>query len=840
MDTFLEQSLMVAGTLFLIFGFLNSNAQHLNMPTVTFSQQIVAWNDSCVRIDCKIKYTETLKTYVWFQNPMFNETIKEFQGNIVYNSSMENAVNSPFQDRVQYVGKESDDCSILIKQLHREDSGIYQLRMWTNNKKWMSTNKLNLTVSDSGPTFKIEPQVSKTREFQNVQLTCSVNHYCPENHMNLSWTGHTTSKTQTFTAGDLGMKNILTFKASWTDHNKTVTCLLERPAKEVENRSIQLNIEYAPKGVQISPNNSKITIKRGDKLILNCMVESSNPSVHAFKWYNMNTQKANKQSYQVVDPGKYKCEAENTIGKKESNTVEVQVQYPPELVEIKILTGIIKEDENVILECSAKADPPITKHKWYRNRILVSNQIKTYQFNPINEYDSASYVCEVTNALGSRNSSSKELDVQYPPKYPEVVLDPDGRSFIEGKEVTFTCKVNRSNPYIKTITWYRNGNVISISSPVRLTPKYSGKYKCGARNEVGHTFSQEIPITVRYPPEEVKVEISNKGQITEGQKVSLTCTASQCEPKVNGFQWYKDGAHYGKINNVITFENIKWTDSGDYFCEAKHDIKNIRSVPIYINVLYAPCNLSLSVNPSALATENSLVELKCNIKANPMPNNYQWHKNDVPISNEYYKTLRLVNIKLEDEGKYHCTATNNVGTGKSDTVIIDVTYSIYTIAKYSSGAAGLFLLLIVLIVLIIRFTIWNKCKRQTSDDISDSSFFVLKKSHNETPEGGVRQCPSIDISEDQINYASIQFASSDEGDYQVPRKNANSQDINAIYSLVKKPRCSTELNEYENVKSSNNPTNSKEELHYSTITNLPKGGSVHQPDPGVEYAMLKQ
>ncbi|CAH2318641.1 B-cell receptor CD22 isoform X5 [Pelobates cultripes] len=669
MDTFLEQSLMVVGTLSLIFGFLNSNAQYSNMPKVTFSEQIVAWNDSCVRIDCKVIFTETLKTYVWFQNPMFNETITEFQGNIVYNSSMENTVNSPFQDRVQYVGKVSDDCSILIKQLHHEDSGIYQLRMWTNDKKWMSINKLDLTVSDSGPTFKIEPQISKTREFQYVQLTCSVNHYCPENHMNLSWTGHMTSKTQTFTAGVLGMKNILSFQASWTDHNKTVTCLLERPAKEVENRSIQLNVEYAPKGVQISPNNSKITIKRGDKLILNCIVESSNPSVHAFKWYNMNTQKANKQSYQVVDPGKYKCEAENTIGKKESNTVEVQVQYPPG---------------------------------------------------------------------------------------------------------------------------------------------------------------------------EVKVEISNKGQITEGQTVSLTCTASQCEPKVNGFQWYKDGAHYGNLNNVITFKNIKWTDSGDYFCEAKHDIKNIRSVPININVLYAPCNLSLSINPSLPATENSLVELTCNTKANPIPNNYQWYKNDVPISNEYYKTLRLVKIKLEDEGKYHCTATNKVGTGKSDTVIIEVTYSIHTIAKYSSGAAGLLLLLIILIVLIIRFKIWNKCKRQSSDDISDSSFFVLKKSHNETPEGGVRQCPSIDISEDQINYASIQFTSSDEGDYQVPRKNADSQDINAIYSLVKKSRCSTELNEYENVKSSNNPTNNKEELHYSTITNLPKGGSVHQPDPGVEYAMLKQ
>ncbi|XP_053307517.1 B-cell receptor CD22-like [Spea bombifrons] len=788
-------------------------------------------------IPCFIRHPQ-IEKYIWFQNPIYNNTTKEYEGKVVFNSSYESPEN-----RVQRLEEKLDNCTILIRNVQEEDTGTYGLRLWLSNEKWMERN-LSILVSDIGPDFKIEQKDVRLKENQQVTLVCSVNYYCPEYQVNLSWTGITDNDAKAVVSVDtknLQTTNKLTFKPSWKDHNQTIRCILSRPSSEAESRNITLNVEYAPEGVHIWPNNSLLVIRKPEKVTLECRVNSSNPPVKYFRWYETFSRSekllgAKDKTFIIDRAGNFKCEATNDVSKSMSKAISVFVQFPPESVKIIKPPWSINEGDRVILECSAKAIPDPTKYIWYKNEKRDSDHTtKHYNFERITEDHAGSYQCEVYNALGQSKSESLHLDVKYKPKNPEVILDPEGTSFTEGQIVTFLCLTNRSNPPVLKTEWRKNEKVIDISKPLKLAPKDSGSYKCSVENEVGSTVSKSIPITVLYRPNQVTAEIVNSDKIKEGEKISLKCTASPSEPKVSGYAWYKDGDLYPQTSQAIEFQSIKWTDSGDYACEAQHVVGNVKSQTVNVNVQYAPRQVAISVDPSQWVTEHSRVAMTCNAKANPgRPMTYEWYRNNVSL--RMYSgvaTLSIIKIQTAEEGHYYCTAKNQVGIGRSNTVYLRVSYSAFTIGKYTSTGLGV-LLAIILLVLAIRFKIWRKLQRNPTDDISDSSFFVLKKSHNELLDGGVRQSPSVHSSVEHLDYSTIIFQASNERETQGPRKGRNSQDPGVIYSVVRKPH--GEMHEYENVKSANND---QEEIHYSTIVNRAKGGAVRQNDLSVEYATLK-
>ena len=85
-------------------------------------------------------------------------------------------------------------------------------------------------------------------------------------------------------------------------------------------------------------------------------------------------------------------------------------------------------------------------------------------------------------------------------------------------------------------------------------------------------------------------------------------------------------------------------------------------------------------------TKFQTAELECNITADPAANSVQWYKNelpeflDVPLRQEgkYNKpTVNNPNLKIfyaddKDNGYYTCTASNVVGTSRSQMTHLDV------------------------------------------------------------------------------------------------------------------------------------------------------------------------
>ncbi|MEE6481888.1 hypothetical protein FKM82_013049 [Ascaphus truei] len=606
--------------------------------SVEIPSRVVAWTGSCAVIPCTYSVTDlrvdvAIDYYIWYQNPVYSDPEKTWNGKLVYHSLGNTVVDPSFKDRVIHLGVSAKNCTVLLKDLQKEHAGNFSVILWKDEAKWMQTPFMNLEISDSAPDPKIEPMTA-IRELQEAKMTCSIDYYCPHYQVNLTWIGagvkNGTSETiiQKVTTG-FKIMSTLTFYPSWEDHNQTLECVLTEGIEQkqtAENR-IVLNVEYAP-------INIIITKQKGD----------------------------------------------------------------------------IKEGDKLVLKCSARANPQVTHYAWYKDKELCWNQTsEEYTITNIQEYDSGSYECEAYSPLGSSTSQPAVVDVMYLPKYPEVITEKEGDRFIEGNKVKLKCAVNSSNPQVSKTEWYKNKKSIAINKDYidfeSINAADSGEYMCKAINTIGGTSSQSIPIKVLYPPKEANVEVVYDKYIEEGQRILLRCRARQSEPIINGYKWYKDQSPYSRQGAEVTFESITWTDTGHYSCEAWNDINSVKSKDVYVDVQYAPQNVTVFMKPSSWVTENTDVELTCTTKANPDVLEYRWYRSNTNVK-QNTKNVRLDNIKRSEAGEYYCTAQNRIGTKKSDIAQLYVSYSSTTIVKYAAGAGGVCILLIIIIFLVLRFKVW--------------------------------------------------------------------------------------------------------------------------------------
>ncbi|KAE8594331.1 hypothetical protein XENTR_v10019584 [Xenopus tropicalis] len=809
---------------------------------VNFPEQISAWTGSCVLIPCYEKDNRRINNFLWYQNPEYDDDKKQWTRTVVYDNKNTKKVDSHFEGRVKpYVGQGNGACGIVLHNVQEGDSGYYRLRTIDGNDQWMTKKNVSLTVSDSGPELMIRP-VGVGREYQKLTLSCYVHYYCPDYDIKLSWDGDVRGETKTTVPRlEWSVRNKkpimteaeFTFTPTWEDHNKTIQCALTKGDSEVTKTGpVVLNIQYSPKGVRIRPETSPVTISKGEEVALECTAESSNPPIDTYRWYkSANNIVGSNSHYSARESGTYYCEAENTIGRTRSKGVAINVLYAP-TVTLKIPSREIREGSQYTLTCSVDANPQLVNITWYKDYEKILNKNRdTLTFPYIREQESGSYHCEAQNIIGSESSADVYVDVVYAPKNPEVVVEPKKPSFVEGSSLRFSCNVNSSNPGVSQITWYKNEKVMASERKNyiiidTIKEEHHGNYMCKAGNKIGATSSQAVSINVLYPPKGVRV--TPQAQIiTEGDRIRLACSVDKSNPTVTEFRWYKDSALQPHRNKEITFPGIKRTDSGKYTCEARNGIGNVTSQPITLNVQYAPVGVMVSSIPSNLVTEHTKVTLTCTAQAYPNTISYAIYKDGVLL--KYSQSLVLDYIQLSDGGEYYCMATNSIGSGTSRTIDIHVSYGLTSIGKYIGIAVGIFTLLVLLIVA-IHFKIWKMVFRFKADD-SESHFIVMKKTHPELPDNAARQSPPVGSHLDQLNYSIIQFPPQPEGGA-ASRTNPNDQGV--IYSVLQK---TSKAHEYENTTSGTQEENS-DEIHYSTIANLPRGGMVPSRTSEVEYAML--
>uniref|UniRef100_A0A8D0HM40 Ig-like domain-containing protein n=1 Tax=Sphenodon punctatus TaxID=8508 RepID=A0A8D0HM40_SPHPU len=735
--------------------------------------------------------------------------------------------------------------------------------------------------AESPPTPQIRvPQ--KIQESRSASVTCSVPYHCPDYPVNLTWHGlgetpTTSNDNRKLDTSGVETWSVLQFTPTWNDHGKNLTCQLSsQNGMESSQSSVVLDVKYAPKGVQLSvtPNT---TVEEGEKLLLECVIESSNPPVSEYRWYkNMQLiyewqdQSVTFEAHGDEHSGSYHCEAGNGIGGlSSSKTLMIDVHYAPKETKVDMPLEPIREGSTVVLRCRARANPPVSHYMWDKagqHEPLSAQQ--ELRFGKILPNNSGSYRCKAQNPIGTSESSTISLDVQYAPK--DVELSTGNRQPVRDRDtVTLTCSVGRSNPGVTGFVWYKDNNHWYENAKVNLlrflaTSEKAGKYQCVARNTIGSTRSSPITVDVQYAPRKVTVVLEPAGLIREGNAVTLSCRVGEANPKVSDYTWYKAERILDNAKtSVLSLRNVASADSGSYHCAARNSLDTAHSSPTELDVQYGPRHLRVLIHPPGQIIETMTVLLVCEADANPTAELYEWYRKEGMERLAGGRTLTLESIEVEESGEYFCSASNSVSGGKSQPFTVTVHYSNATLLK--QGAMGLGTGILFLLLLGLLFFAAKRWKKRTITYMDKApvvrkrgSFFVKKKPRREEPYSNMvnedpRPFRSLGYlnegSDTSVSYATLQFpprfSEEPAPSARLPRNNQKqivleSQDEAVIYSVVKKPRQPHKgqtKNDYENV------VPGEEELHYSSLVNLaPRPhtpGPDREPEGSVEYAALK-
>ncbi|XP_047212777.1 B-cell receptor CD22 [Girardinichthys multiradiatus] len=672
-------------------------------PFTLINSTLTAMERSCIEIKCNSdKFNVRNEDRYWFWMKDANWTQDTgFVGTIIFSSDeLKHSVSPQFKNRVQYISSPSSGtsiseqmCDILICDLRKTDSGLYQFRFVLGHLKW-ATPPLNLTVQEN-PCILNFSQPPVVTENKTVTLTCSTLISCNSDLQintlkelpSAKQSSHNTNKTINFS-----------FTASWEDDGRVFSCQTQENKDKFLIRNITLTVEYAPKFVTATIG--KESVKEGDTVTLTCSAKGQ-PNVN-FTWFKNDRKIQIGQLFESIfkesDSGSYHCEAQNKWGAAQSDRINIDVLYPP-AVEIQIEKqtqghfSYIK-GHNVTIVCNVNRSHPkhTNRFTWIINGKTVRGGIK-YVFPKVKPEDSGSYQCRASNSVGSGTSASIYLDVLYKPES-EVSISPTDNKVKANSLVKFTCNT-QANP-VPLYSWFSykqsdpsNWTLLGSEQDLKLESvqrKDEGCYICNASNQVGNgNISQPKCIQVIFPPTNVLLSLVSK--VKEGQLVKTICTVesfpfSEFElkrsltsdlstSKVFSFQLANE-------QNVFTHTfNATSTHAGFYTCVASNSEGNNRSTQRKLEVEYSPKDVRIEAWPGLAVKENETFKLSCGARSNPPITQYKWktennNKKEITVSTE--RTYTVNSSRPSDSGLYICEVQNVIGRGKSK-VEINIKYA---------------------------------------------------------------------------------------------------------------------------------------------------------------------
>ncbi|XP_072262798.1 sialoadhesin isoform X2 [Pyxicephalus adspersus] len=645
---------------------------------------------SCLYIPCTFDYPSDVSAAkgidkIWY---------KDYDGNRKTIYHPREPPDSQFVGRVKFLGDSLlKNCTILIENIKKNDGGIYTFRFEiVDQNKWTAKRGVTLEVTDK--LISPEVVVPQIDEGASVTFQCSTPYFCQNGSVTLNWRDYVPersflSSNVHLDATGVLMTHTLTTSFTWMEHKKNIFCALSVGA-QTEIRKVTLDVRHSPKKVSIILPSSA-NIKQGDSVTLTCHVNSSNPAVSNYIWYKDGQQFSQKpflifHNISTTDHGKYRCEAQNAIGKVSSDTVRLIIFS----ARTKVSPSTdVKEGTLVTLTCDIPGvTPDEVQYSWYKNNIRIKeSSMGSLVIHEAASSDSGFYYCKVQNDKGSDSSPPVVLNILYPPKTPVLT------SFLEtqqGSLAMIYCKVD-SNPFSE-LALYKDGTLIA-GSPFNLSPKHriqvtsmknslrieipdvtlsdEGTYSCFAKNSIGNsTASAKLNV------EMVRVEVSPSVEVEEGKEVRLTCVATRGSEKGNIYTWYKNEKLLKEDSegNILTFRTVSAQDAGYYHCRVHNTQGSSTSPPVTLHILYSPRHLMVT---SLVSNHGPLTAIiLCTVDSNPPSLLFLYKKEtlmasslNVP-SNKRYKVLSSPNslqleiqdVVLEDEGVITCTANSTYGS----------------------------------------------------------------------------------------------------------------------------------------------------------------------------------
>ncbi|XP_034177401.2 obscurin isoform X2 [Osmia lignaria lignaria] len=407
------------------------------------------------------------------------------------------------------------------------------------------------------------------------------------------------------------------------------------------------------------------------------------------------------------DAGVYTVRAKNELG-EDTTQIELIVKSAPKIIKKQgDLTGIVEETTTMTVQIEATPAPEV---KWYKdgqeikedNRISITKEENdTYKLTIRNSRldDAGSYSIVARNEV-NQTTEIWRCKVISPPKMTKKLGEP--QILEEGDTLTLFVEIESQVP--PNITWYKDGQVISQDSRIKMIQegdRYilkitgtvgedAGIYKAEITSEHG-VISDETKIQVRGIPR-FKTKM-NDVTANEGTKNIEFMVEVDGFPKPN-VHWY-----IGDVEITEKRKEFTRTEEGDVckltISEAKSELKGKYTCKLKNEYGETKISSTLTVNtrPKLLkklsdlrVNEGDTLKLILEVSGTPDPE-VKWFKDGKEVSADarikitrdskrresYDLTVTLV--KGSDGGVYEVRAENELGyvTSKSKVIVMTKT-----------------------------------------------------------------------------------------------------------------------------------------------------------------------
>ncbi|XP_075473089.1 vascular cell adhesion protein 1 [Ascaphus truei] len=211
-----------------------------------------------------------------------------------------------------------------------------------------------------------------------------------------------------------------------------------------------------------------------------------------------------------------------------------------------------------------------------------------------------------------------------------------------------------------------------------------GEIACVATMPFGEEIDPKIrrtagTITLSYPPGDPHIMGVPPGTVSEGEQISLRCTADSRNPPT-GVRWVKldgevESPRWSEENGDLTLLRADPRDSGIYICYAENKWGR-KSAHVNISVQGEPRVPHISIEPSTTVTEGQEVRILCSVRGGPDTDVTLWKVTEAGERQlqDIEGTVFIQKAEPRNAGVYRCHAVSPYGEREATESLI-VQYS---------------------------------------------------------------------------------------------------------------------------------------------------------------------
>uniref|UniRef100_A0A3B4G2R2 Ig-like domain-containing protein n=1 Tax=Pundamilia nyererei TaxID=303518 RepID=A0A3B4G2R2_9CICH len=282
----------------------------------------------------------------------------------------------------------------------------------------------NVCPPAASPSPTLTPSTLEVEEGASVSLTCSAPAPCWSHPPALTWSPNLGQSQETLQENQDKTKvrtSVKNFNASHLHHGNKISCTAvykkqDGSADVTAEASLTPDISYSPKNVTVSVSPSG-PVPENLNVTLTCS-SNANPAVENYTWYSAD---GNQETFigtgmnLSIKVSKDRrilfCKAGNEIGVGRSSSIQIEVQYPPQILFSSHCTSTESQ-----LNCSCETlGNPSPNIQWYLNGLTVNhskceifnetlNRTILRSFFTLNQPHKKNYltlICRTVNSLGS-------------------------------------------------------------------------------------------------------------------------------------------------------------------------------------------------------------------------------------------------------------------------------------------------------------------------------------------------------------------------------------------------------------------------------------------------------